>query len=194
MTVTIATVEPTEIIAGDYLTWSKSLSDYPATTFTLAYKMVGTSAVYAIPTTASGTDHLVAVVGDSVAGPPAVVGTDVWVAGTYTLTAYVTEISNSRRTTLESRTVTVVADPTAATAADQRSWAAKALAEIETILQDPAKIAQKKVQIDWKIIEWRDVKELLALYSFYKAEVARETQQENMDNGVKSGGRFFMRL
>ena len=182
---TIPTTEPTEIIAGDFLTWKKSYTDYPATTHTLSYKLVGSSVVLTITASASGDDHLVEV-------ESAV--TALYTAGTYQMTSYVTETSTSRRTTLTSSTIDVVADPGAETATDKRTWAALALAAIKVILQDPAKIAQKKVEIEGKMIEWRSFDELRGMYSFYAAEVAREQAQENLGNGISTGGRYFMKL
>jgi len=74
--------EPTEIIAGDTLAWTKSLSDYPANdTWVLSYYLRGPSVIN-ITTTASGANHAVSVL--------ATVTTN-YIPGEYTWVAKVTK-------------------------------------------------------------------------------------------------------
>ena len=67
------------IRAGDSLKWMESLSDYPATEYTLKIGMRGGSAVD-LAAVASGSD-------DAFDVPPAVTGA--WTAGSYSWVAYV---------------------------------------------------------------------------------------------------------
>lgn len=53
MAASIPDIEPTEFIAGDTLAWTRDLSDYPATTWTLNYYLTGPSRI-TIAATASG--------------------------------------------------------------------------------------------------------------------------------------------
>ena len=57
----IATTEPTIIRAGETLTWSKSLSDYSATEFTLKYYLTGPASLTLTAAAYNTTDHLVSV-------------------------------------------------------------------------------------------------------------------------------------
>ena len=53
MAATVPTKEPTEIFLGDSLAWTKTLSDYPATTWTLAYRLLAQQSAAAQTLTAS---------------------------------------------------------------------------------------------------------------------------------------------
>lgn len=62
MTVTVPTIEPDCIIAGDTVTWKRSLSCYPADDgWTLTYHIQGAEAIGDIVAAASGADHLVTI-------------------------------------------------------------------------------------------------------------------------------------
>src|SRR3990170_3975155 len=51
----IPTIEPSEIVAGDTLKFKKSLSDYPATTWTLTYYLLKSGTQITFSGTAEGT-------------------------------------------------------------------------------------------------------------------------------------------
>ena len=58
----IPSVEPTAIIAGDTLAWTKSLADYPASAaWVLKYRLINAASKIDITATTSGADHLVSV-------------------------------------------------------------------------------------------------------------------------------------
>lgn len=179
MSIEVPTVEPTSIVSGDFVTWKRQLSDYPATLFTLAYRLVGSAGVQSISSVASGTDHLVEISGASSAGPPAVVGTDAYPAGRYEMTAYVTEIATSRRTTLETRQLEVKANPLTATATDKRTHARKVLDAIEAVIEGTASHEQAAMTIDGERLERRSVDELLKLRTIYRAEVQVEDSAQD---------------
>ena len=54
MAAEIPTTEPTSIIAGDTLAWTKSLADYEASLWTLTYYLRGPSAQTITATTSGG--------------------------------------------------------------------------------------------------------------------------------------------
>jgi hypothetical protein len=174
MSITASTIEPTTIIAGDFVTWSRSLPDYPAPLYVLSYAIVGSAGTMAVTASADGTDHLIEIEGDSQTGPPAVVGTEDWAAGLYRWTAYVTEVATSRRTTIGTGSLTVEADPATQSATDTRSHARKVVDELERILESPKKLAQQSVTVDGKTLQWRDIDQLHSLLSKYRADVQRE--------------------
>ena len=194
MSATVPYTEPSEIVSGDFLTWKIQNSDYPADLYAISYRLVGSSGVLTVTSVADGSDHLVEVAGTSSVGPPAVVGTDAWVAGFYSWTKFATEIATSRRTTLGTGKLTVLADPSTQTATDTRSHAVKVLAAIEAVLEGTASKEQSEQSIDGKSLKRRSIDELLKLRSHYKAEVAAEESAAAAANGTVSGGRFLMRL
>ena len=61
MTAPIPTTEPTELRAGDTWKWTRSLSDYPASIWTLTYVLVQAAVQKSITASASGDDFSVSV-------------------------------------------------------------------------------------------------------------------------------------
>jgi len=188
--ITVPTTEPASFVSGDFVTWKRSLSDYPAPTYTLAYKFIGSAGTFAVSASADGSDHLIEIEGASAVGPPVVVGTDSYKAGIYEWTLAVTEVSTSRRSTLETGQITVLANPSTGVATDKRSHARKVLDAIELVLEGTASHEQAEMSIDGKSLKRRSVAELLALRTNYKAQVAAE---EAKQSGYRRG-RILMRL
>lgn len=54
---TTRTIEPTQITQGERVTWTKALSNFPATFWTLQYRIRGTGPGVDITTTADGSGH-----------------------------------------------------------------------------------------------------------------------------------------
>jgi hypothetical protein len=83
MSAPVPSIEPTNLTAGDTVTWSRSLADYPATqSWVLSYRLINAANKIDITAAASGADHLVTVTAATSAA---------WQAGTYTWQAYVTK-------------------------------------------------------------------------------------------------------
>ena len=61
MAADIPTKEPTEFTAGDSVKWTKTIDDYPATTYSLKYSFRGTAGSFDVTATASGTDYSVSI-------------------------------------------------------------------------------------------------------------------------------------
>ena len=59
MAADIPTKEPTEFTAGDSVKWTRTLGDYPASTYTLKYSLRGTAGTFDITATADGDDYSV---------------------------------------------------------------------------------------------------------------------------------------
>lgn len=79
----IPSYEPIEIIAGDTVKWTKSLTDYKSSdSWVLAYIVIGQNGRYAITTTASGDNHSITILAAT---------TSAWVAGDYSVVGYVTK-------------------------------------------------------------------------------------------------------
>ena len=76
----IPSTEPSEIVAGDTLKFKKSLSDYPATIWTLTYYLLKSGTQITFSGTADCTDHLINVANTTTAG---------WTAGIYKYESYI---------------------------------------------------------------------------------------------------------
>jgi hypothetical protein len=90
---TIPTTEPLEIIAGDTLSWKKTLLDYPASQgWTLKYRFINAVALFDIVSVASGDDQMVNVAAATTAAYP---------PGIYSWQSYVTNVAGERHTIQE---------------------------------------------------------------------------------------------
>jgi hypothetical protein len=56
MTAPVPTTEPASVVAGDTLTWKRTLADYPAGTWTLKYRLINSAGKFDITATAERTD------------------------------------------------------------------------------------------------------------------------------------------
>jgi len=178
----VATTEPVSIRGGDTLTFSRSLADYPAPTWTLAYSLVNASFRHTFTAAASGSDHLVTVAASTTA---------TWDAGTYRLVGRVS--SGAEVYTVTDIAVAVQASP--ATLGDTRTHARKCLDAIEAVLENRAAIDQESMAIQGRQLTRTPVAELLKLRSVYKGEVAREEASARLAAGLGgSSARVLSRI
>lgn len=150
--------EPTQVRAGDTVSWSVQLSDTPAPTWTLAYYLqrYGADPV-TIEATASGTDHLVTVPASTTAA---------WTPGAYAWTARATNGTDVR--TVGTGYLVVLPDPSKA--GDPRTHAERCLASIEKALEASVGTATVECELDGVRVK-KDRTELLRLRDYYRAEV-----------------------
>ncbi len=190
MAITIPEVEPTELRAGETWAWKRSWSDYSATGWTLSYTLINAGSKIALTATATGTAHLVSVPAVSASGPPAVVGTDSYTAGTYTVLGRVTDGTSVYP--VYDGLLTVLPNLAAATTYDTRSTAKQLLDALDAYLLDKATANQLDV-IETAIADRRirrDKASLLKWRSDLKIEVAREDAAANGENA----GRYYVRF
>lgn len=166
---TIPTTEPTQITAGDSLSWVRHLPDYPAGLgWVLHYVLmcVGKNPI-TIDGTASGDDHQVNL---------AAVTTGGWTAASYRWTAYLT--NGTQRVTLGSGAVDILPDPTKVDANyDPRSDNQKILDAITAVLAGELTNPLVKYRINGREAERYSRMELLKLQTIYQHRVAVETGQ-----------------
>ncbi len=121
-----ATTEPSEFTAGDTVTWTKALDDYPAPTWVLTYSFRrGTTRIQTVAA-ASGTDHAVTI---------AAADSDEFKPGTWDWQAQVA--AGAARHTVGVGTVDVRAD-LSDEATDHRSFYQRALEAIEEVIEGKA--------------------------------------------------------
>lgn len=163
MSAEIPTTEPTRIVAGDSVEWTKTIPDYPADLgWILSYVMMcaGVSPT-TITSTASGSDHAVSV--------PAAT-TAAFAAGTYHWTSMVT--NGSERKTISSRVWEVLPNPATATSStDLRTHAEKCLAAIEAVIEGRMSDPIVEYQIGTRMAKKIPHTELLKLRTHYRSEV-----------------------
>lgn len=169
-------IEPQTIRAGDFVTWMKSLADYPADAgWSLAYTLINAAGKITINASASGADHLVAVAATATAN---------YVAGSYIWMARVTKGSESY--TIGTGTIDILPNLAALTTFDGRSHAKVMVEAIEAAIQGRASALQLRMSINNRSIEFLSPSELIKWLSFYRAEVAKEGQLETIKRTGKN--------
>lgn len=180
----LPTTEPSEVVAGDTVSWEKSIADYPATDgWTLKYRVINSAGKIDITATADGADYLV---DESPATSAA------WAAGQYTWVSYV-EKSGARHT-VGRGSITVKPDLAAeSTSYDTRTTAKKTLDAIETWLTS-RDLGVAEYEIAGRRMKYIPVAELLSLRSKLKAEVTREEAAERLALGLQSKTKVTVRF
>lgn len=185
MAIPIPTTEPAAIVAGDTLTWKRSLADYPAGTWTLKYRFINAAGKIDITATADGTDHLVTVASTTSAA---------YGAGNYTWTAWVEK--PGERATIGGGTLTVKANIAAATTLDARTDAAKIVAQLmaayQTYTASNGHISEYEVA--GRSVKYRSSAEILEQLNFWEARVVAEKKAERIAAGLGAGGKVLVRF
>lgn len=182
---TVPTSEPSSVVAGDTLTWRKTLADYPATTYTLKYRLINAAGKIDITASADGTDHLVTVTSTTSAS---------YTAGDYAWTAWVEK--TGERYTVGSGTMEVKANIAALTTLDGRSDAAKILDQLMAAYT--AYTASNGVVAEYQIgdrrMKYRSAAEILEQIDRWKAVVAAEKRAERISAGLGGGNKLRVRF
>ena len=156
--------------AGDFLTWTKSFTDYPANDgWVLSYTLINATNKISIPASASGADHLVAVTA---------VNSAAYAAGIYTWMARVTKATEIY--TVGQGTIEVLPNLAALTTFDGRSHARTMVEAIEAAIQGRASALQLEYELNGRRIKFMGPDELIKWLSFYRSELAKEAQAESL--------------
>ena len=160
----IATLEPTEVTAGDTWQWQKSLADYPAGTWTLKYYFRGRVGDFEATAAASGLDHLVTIAKATTAG---------YKAGEYQWISVVNDATT--RYTVERGLVLVKPDPSKTGAGfETRGHARIVLDAIEAVLESRATKDQEEYTIGSRSLKRTPLADLMKLRDRYKAMTLAE--------------------
>jgi len=169
--------EPKKIAVGDNASWSRTLTDYPASIWTLHYSLFNASNAYNFDATANGDEHAVALLANTTEG---------WAPGRYDWTAYVTNVANDRHV-VATGVITLAPDPAAGVPFDGRSHARKMLEALEAALENRATsedLDMIRGTYGDRTIE-RNPARLIELRDKYKQEVAAEDRQAAIKRGEK---------
>jgi hypothetical protein len=177
---------PDILQAGDTFSWTDSLADYPAPTYTLKYSLYryGQDPI-AITAAASGTDHVVTVTAATTAA---------YATGTWNWSAYAE--AGTARYTVGRGTVTIKPYLAVATSTtDNRSHAQKMLDLIEAALVTSvtANAHVVSITIDGKAVQYKR-EELLVLRDRYKWEVYNDKKADLIAQGLDPGKRILTRF
>jgi hypothetical protein len=176
----IPSTEPAALRIGDTWKWTKSLADYPATSWTLKYRFKTAAGGFEVTASASGSDHAITVAATTTAA---------LAAGDYGWLAWVE--SGAEKYTVGAGTVELLPDYRAADATaglDDRSHARKMLDALEAWLEsrDPA-VAE--YEIAGRRMKYVPLPELVRLRQRYATEVANEVAAAKIAAGLGTSGR-----
>jgi len=179
MTIEVPTAEPTEFYAGTTVAWTRTLSDYPASTYTLTYYLSSATDSYSFNASASGDDHAVTLTAALTAA---------WKAGVYKWLSVA--IDGATKYQVGSGSVRIRPNFAAGNPADRLSEDETALAAIRAVLANRATKDQEAYTIAGRSLQRTPIKDLLALESHYALRVARDAA------GTNAAGqrRIFVRL
>ena len=185
---TTPTSEPSAIVAGDTITWQRSLADYPATAWTLKYRAVNAGANIQITGTASGTDHLVNVAAGTSAA---------WAAGTYDITGWVENGGASERHTVYTGRIEIKPNLATQTAYDARSTARKihdALVAAYKTAVDNGQAFVGEYEIGGRRMKFDAKADWIKTMEYWKRQVAAEERAANIAAGRDARNRLLVRF
>jgi len=181
----VPTTEPVSIVSGDTITWSKSLSDYKSTLWTLKYEIVSSTQSLTVACTNGGNGSYLATISATA---------NILAAGDYSIVGYVNDLA----TGIEKHTVYTgrihVSPDLSIGASDVRSHAKRVLDAIEATIEGRATRDQRTMRIGGRWIERMPVEELIRLRSVYRAEFRAEVSAERIANGLPSGRKIVTRF
>lgn len=179
------TTEPAVITAGDSYTWQQSLDDYPASAWTLKYRLINAAGKIDITATAIGADHLVTLTPTTTAA---------YTAGDYTWTKWVEK--TGYRITLAAGTVTVNPNIAALSTLDARSDAAiivdQLTAAYKTYTASQGHVAE--YEIAGRRMKFRGSAEILDQLNHWKSILASEKRAERIAAGLGGGNKYLVRF
>ena len=157
---------PLSLTAGDRWTWTDSLSDYPATLWTLTYYFRGPTSLAAAVGVASGTDHVVTVAAATTAAlKPGVYDWQARANLILTVTTIAT-VAIGRLT---------VAPNLAAAAVDYRSFNVRVTEALQATIENRATTDQLSMSIAGRSLSRMSWDELLGAYDRFKVLAASES-------------------
>ena len=185
----IATTEPTSVVAGDTVAWTRSLADYPAPTYVLKYRFLNAAGKIDLTAAASGTDHAVSATAAVSA---------LWTAGDYDWLAWVETGTGptAERYSVDEGRITVEANRAALNTWDGRTPARKIydalLAAYQTAATSRAFVGE--YEIAGRRMKFNAKADWLVELDYWKAQVASEDRAEAIANGMGGSGRLLVRF
>lgn len=171
---------PAELIAGDTWRWTRSLGDYPATTWTATVYFENKDETFNAVGSASGSDFSFSIAAATSAG---------YKPGRYQWRLRVTD--GSVTLTIESGWLNVLANPASTGKRDVRSWARRTLEAVEATLERKATADQLSMEIDGRHISRIPLAELKKFREELRSEIRDEDQASKSGRGRNVNARLI---
>lgn len=174
---------PARHVAGDFLTWERSLPEFPSSAgWALRYAL--STPTVQIPLIHGSSSVIIQDAGGGAWTVSAPAGTTAaWAAGSYQYQEYVQKAGGAERRTLASSRVEILPN-LAAGAADLRSTDRKMLEALEALAVGKATKDQLSYSIAGRSITRLNPDELIRWTDYYRARVAREEAAERASLGL----------
>jgi hypothetical protein len=172
MSTPTSNTEPTKIASGSTVSWTKSLSLYPATSYTLGYKLVGTAGVSTASVVESGSEYIVTL-------------TTALAAGMYRLVGWI--VDGSSKISIYEGEIEVTANLIDATVGvDTRSYWQQLLDAIKAVTLNRASIIQSSMTVPGaggRSIQYLTADELYKWQKRCEYEIAVLKDKERVEQG-----------
>lgn len=176
-------IEPKKITAGDTITWTKSLSDYPATAgWVLTYTLINATNKIQMTASALGSDFLLSVPAATSAA---------YKKGVYSYQGYVT--NGSERYMVVSGTIEVLPNLAAENALDNRSQVKRTLDAINAVIEKRATMDQEQYSISGRSLTRTPIPELIVLRDKYQTLYNAEVNAERIAKGLGTKNKIMVR-
>jgi len=179
----IPSKEPAIIYAGETVVWTKSLPDYPASTYTLKYYLNGPAAIVLTAAAYLTTDHKVTV-NSAGAG-----GSSGWAYGVYTWQCFAEKGTGDaiEKYLVGSGSLTVKTGT-------GKSHIKATLDAIEALMEGRSVSDVENYNVGGRSLTKMSVADLIKWRSTYKIEYQRELDAENVAKGLDSSRRVGVRF
>ena len=176
--------EPEKLTSGVTWKWKKTISDYPASEWTLTYylRKDGATAT-SFSATADGDTHLVTI---------AAATTAAYASGIYDFIGWV--IKGTEKYEVFNSMIEVLPNPTNTSAYDPRSHARRVMELLEAAMEGRVPNGMESYSIGGRSINKIPLSQLRELWEKYKQDVVMEEQAERLVNGRRSGKNIGVRF
>jgi hypothetical protein len=177
--------EPEKLTAGVTWKWKKTISDYPASEWTLTY--------YLRKSGVTATSFNAATDGDSYLVTVPAATTAAFASGVYDFIGWV--IKGTEKFEVFNSVIEVLPNPTNTSAYDPRSHARRVMELIEAAMEGRMDSGQmESYSIGGRSISKIPLGQLRELWEKYKQDVVMEEQAERLVNGRRSGKNIGIRF
>jgi hypothetical protein len=180
--------EPETIVAGDTVKWTKSLTDFPAGTWTLTYELLHAGGdLGTVTASASGTDHSITIAAATTAAYNTTAADRLVHWNAFATAA-------GERYHVGAGSINVKPNPAVVSTLDSRSHAKIVLDAIEAVIENRATKDQMAYAIAGRSLSLTPLPDLLALRREYGAIVAAEERARRAALGLGHKGRCKTRF
>ncbi len=176
--------EPEKLTSGVTWKWKKTISDYPASEWTLTY--------YLRKDGATATSFSAAADGDSYLVTVAAATTAAYASGIYDFIGWV--IKGTEKYEVFNSMIEVLPNPTNTSAYDPRSHARRVMELLEAAMEGRVPNGMESYSIGGRSINKIPLSQLRELWEKYKQDVVMEEQAERLVNGRRSGKNIGVRF